>query len=95
MLAQAQGFQGAKSSLCIDIEGLQVKVGEGRGTCIKLTLSGMQENFSEIINGTPSTAAREEREERIEDTTAVQQPRMSAQRGPITPWLEADAAQLK
>lgn len=32
-----------------------------RGSYIKLTLSGMQENFSEIIKGTPSIAAREER----------------------------------
>lgn len=36
-------------------------MGEERRACIKLTLSGMQENFSEIINGTPSIAAREER----------------------------------
>lgn len=33
-------------------------------------------------------------EERIEDTTAVQEPKLSEQGGPITPWLEADAAQL-
>ena len=29
-------------------------------SCKKLTLSGTQENFSEIIKGTPSMAAKEE-----------------------------------
>lgn len=39
-------------------------LGRGGGregeSCIKLTLSGTQENFSEIIKGTPSIAAKEE-----------------------------------
>lgn len=41
-----------------------LRLGGGRGegrSCIKLTLSGTQENFSEIIKGTPSIAAKEEK----------------------------------
>lgn len=48
--------------MCPEAEGFQVGMGEEeRRIMHKLTLSGMQENFSEIIKGTPSIAAREER----------------------------------
>lgn len=52
--------------MCPEAEGFRVGMGEEeRGSCIKLTLSGMQENFSEIIKGTPSIAAREEEREAL------------------------------
>lgn len=34
-------------------------------SCKKLTLSGTQENFSEIIKGTPSMAAKEEGKKKV------------------------------
>lgn len=55
-------FQGAKSSSCTQrLRDLRLRWERGRESCKQLTLSGMQENFSEIIKGTPSIAAREER----------------------------------
>lgn len=59
-----------------------IRAGAGEGewgrrggrSCLKLTLSGTQENFSEIINGTPSIAAKEEKKRGngIADTANVQ-----------------------
>lgn len=46
----------------IKVEGAQAGGGGREGqSCMKLTLSGTQENFSEIIKGTPSIAAKEEK----------------------------------
>lgn len=39
--------------------------GRERKSRIKLTFSGTQENFSEIIKGTPSIAAKEEKKEKM------------------------------
>lgn len=49
--------------------------GRRRGACMKLTLSGTQENFSEIIKGTPSIAAKGEKKRGngIIDTADVQE----------------------
>lgn len=56
-----------------------------------LTLSGTQENFSEIIKGTPSMAAKEERGNGVVDTTSIYefrrrqaQRRRAGGRGPPT-----------
>lgn len=51
------------------MEGPQAGGGRGEGrSCITLTLSGTQENFSEIIKGTPSIAAKEEKKDGIKGT---------------------------
>lgn len=54
-----RGLRGAKSSSCAQkLRDFGLRWERGRGSCIKLTLSGMQENFSEIMKGTPSIAVR-------------------------------------
>lgn len=67
------GGTGRNDSNVQECEGHQeLRLGREGKSCIKLTLSGTQENFSEIIKGTPSIAAKEKKREKgIIDTTML------------------------
>lgn len=59
-----------------------------------LTLSGTQENFSEIIKGTPSMAAKEERGNGVVDTTSIYEFRrhQAGGRRPARRWCLGERA---